>query len=71
LKVISSLQLNLSQTYALGDRAIDIQAAHSARIKSCACYWGTNEEMRLDESNPHFKFRTVSEAMEFFEKRLH
>ena len=66
LKVIQSLNLEPSKTYTLGDRAIDIQAAHSANIISCACYWGTKEKALLDESNPNHKFGTVTQAREFF-----
>lgn len=67
-KVIEELQLTSALTYTLGDRSIDIEAAHRANIISCACYWGTNEKDLLDKSLPNHKFETVKDAREFFLK---
>jgi HAD superfamily hydrolase (TIGR01662 family) len=66
LRVIQQLDLTLVNTYAFGDRYIDIQAAHSANIISCACFWGTNESDLLDKSNPTLKFNSVFEARDYF-----
>ena len=66
LKAMQSLGLNPVSTYTLGDRAIDIQAAHNAKIISCACYWGTNEEYLLRNSSSTYNFNTVLEAINFF-----
>ena len=66
LKAMQSLGLKPSSTFTLGDRAIDIQAAHSAKIISCACYWGTLEKELLRNSSPNYNFETVLEAISFF-----
>jgi HAD superfamily hydrolase (TIGR01549 family) len=66
LKAIKELGLSLANTYTLGDRSIDIQAAHSANIISCACYWGTKERELLDQSKPNLKFNSVNEARAYF-----
>jgi HAD superfamily hydrolase (TIGR01509 family) len=68
-KVVENLQLHRDKTYTLGDRAIDIQAAHNANIISCACYWGTKEKNLLDNSQPNHKFLSVAQAREFFHNK--
>jgi HAD superfamily hydrolase (TIGR01662 family) len=66
LKAMELLKLTPSKTFALGDRAIDVQAAHNAKIKSCACYWGSNEKENLRKSIPTHNFEAVIDAINFF-----
>jgi HAD superfamily hydrolase (TIGR01549 family) len=66
LKAINILGLLPSDTFALGDRSIDIEAAHNARIQSCACYWGALDKDILRNSKPTYNFETVSDAIIFF-----
>ncbi|MFM1828982.1 MAG: hypothetical protein RL624_1223 [Bacteroidota bacterium] len=66
LKAMEVLKLNPKHTFSLGDRAIDIQAAHNANIFSCACYWGSLEKDLLKLSNSQYNFETVRDAIDFF-----
>jgi HAD superfamily hydrolase (TIGR01549 family) len=66
IKAMENLGLTPSNTFALGDRVIDVQAAHNAKIKSAACYWGSMERELLRNSNPTYNFETVINAIDFF-----
>lgn len=52
LKVLNYFHLSGNECLALGDRGIDIESANSAGCISVACYWGTEENNLLRNSNP-------------------
>lgn len=66
LKAMQSFGLKPASTYILGDRTIDIQAAHSAKMISGACNCGTNEIDLLRNSRSNYNFETVTDAFDFF-----
>ncbi len=49
---------------AVGDRDIDIIAAHAAGIKSVACLWGANETASLLAADPTYTAKTPHELLE-------
>lgn len=66
LAAMEGLALKKTECIALGDRDIDIQAAHNAHILSGACYWGSSDPISLRNSSPSFNFMTVVDAISFF-----
>jgi HAD superfamily hydrolase (TIGR01662 family) len=66
LLVMEKLGISPSTCFALGDRAIDIEAAKNAKIVGCACFWGTSEPELLTRSNPNLRFDTPKNAIDFF-----
>jgi HAD superfamily hydrolase (TIGR01549 family) len=70
LFALSALKFDPRQTFSLGDREMDIRASKSAGVKSCACYWGSNEVEALKNSNAEHHFKTVEEAVSFFRSRI-
>lgn len=53
-RALELLNLNPSEVLSFGDRAIDMESAHKARIKSVACLWGTSEKNQLILTNPSY-----------------
>jgi HAD superfamily hydrolase (TIGR01549 family) len=54
LLAIKTFNTSLNKVLAIGDRDIDIIAAHAAGIKSVACLWGTHDKTSLIQANPTF-----------------
>jgi HAD superfamily hydrolase (TIGR01662 family) len=54
LKATKELNLDLQKTIAVGDRDIDIIAAHRSGIVSVGCLWSSENPYSLRESNPSF-----------------
>jgi len=53
-KGLELLKVPAEKALSFGDRAIDIQASKSAKVKSVGCLWGTLEEAELKEATPNF-----------------
>lgn len=64
-RALSAIGSFPENTVAFGDRAIDIQAANSARITSVACLWGTSEERALTNSCPSAMISSPIQIIDF------
>ena len=47
----------------IGDRAIDLQAAHENRLESAGVLWGYGEREELESEQPAFLFNSFSELL--------
>jgi len=68
LKAIELLQVNSTDIYAVGDDAIDINAAKKAGIKSIGCAWGSYDPVSLKDSKPDYYFQESIELLNFVKK---
>lgn len=61
LKALELFNLSNHEVISFGDRAVDIESAKSANIKSVACIWGTREEKALISALPDVIIRSPIE----------
>lgn len=54
LLALNKFDVQPEEVLAVGDRDIDITAAHAAGIKSVACLWGANDKKSLLATNPTY-----------------
>ena len=52
-----------SDALMIGDRAIDMQAAHENRLQSAGVLWGYGEREELESEQPAFLFNSFSELL--------
>ncbi len=62
--LIQKQKLNPNNVYLVGDETRDIDAAHSAKIKSIAVSWGFNDLATLKSANPTFYISNPAELLE-------
>lgn len=55
--------LTAQQCYMIGDRASDIQAAHSNDVHSVAVYWGYGSQQELDNSQSSLNIRQPQQLL--------
>jgi len=60
-KIIKENNLNLEDTYFIGDSNHEIDVSREAGIKSIAVTWGFTSEQKLRSRNPDYIVNTVSE----------
>jgi phosphoglycolate phosphatase-like HAD superfamily hydrolase len=63
LKAVQRLGMPAERILSFGDRAIDIEASNSARTKSVACLWGTEENELLISAKPAFILETPNQII--------
>ncbi len=57
-------ELNKCEIIYLGDQATDVELANEFGFRSGACYWGTQEPDKLDETNPTYRFYQPTDLLE-------
>ena len=58
-----------SDALMIGDRAIDLQAAHENRLKSAGVLWGYGEREELEPEQPAFLFDSFSQLFHVLTQR--
>ena len=58
-----------SDALMIGDRAIDLQAAHENRLKSAGVLWGYGEREELESEEPAFLFDSFSQLFHVLTQR--
>jgi len=64
LLAINKFDNRAENILAVGDRNIDITAAHAAGIKSVACLWGTERHEQVLAENPTYVAKTPNDLLE-------
>ncbi|MGI9250486.1 MAG: HAD family hydrolase [Pseudohongiellaceae bacterium] len=68
LKAMSAGNATAENTFHVGDKPEDTEAARAAGVTAIGAGWGNVDVASLEASNPDYLFKTVAELQEFFLK---
>lgn len=69
-KIIKSYDMDLAQTFYIGDETRDIEAAKKCNIRSLAVSWGFNSEETLRRCDPHYLAREPRDILTILKEQI-